>query len=165
MAAQQAIDEADIRQRIDTWAKAIRAMDLESAMSIYASDIVSFDLDPPLRYTGAEAKRKRWASVFAMYQRLHSYEVRDLAITVGDEVAFGYSLNHILGTLKNGTSTDIWLRWTTGFRKMGGIWLIAHEQLSVPVDPQSGRALLDLKPDSLAVHKRASARFDDLKPG
>jgi len=146
MAAKHVIDEADIRQRIDKWAEAIRAMDLESAMSIYASDIVSFDLDPPLRYAGAEAKRKRWASVFAMYQRLHSYEVRDLAITLSDDVAFGHSLNHIVGTLKNGNKTDFWLRWTTGFRKIDGNWLIAHEQLSVPIDPQSGRALLDLKP-------------------
>lgn len=146
MATLHAIDEADIRRRIDKWAEAIRSMDLEGVMSVYAPDIVSFDLDPPLQYTGAQAKRKRWMSVFAMYQRLLGYEVRDLTITLGDDVAFGHSLNRVVGTLKNGNRSDFWLRWTMCFRRIDGNWLIAHEQLSVPIDPESGRALLNLEP-------------------
>jgi ketosteroid isomerase-like protein len=61
MATRHAADEADIRQRIDKLAEAIRAMDLEGAMSIYAPDVVSFDIEPPLQHLGAEAKRKNWA--------------------------------------------------------------------------------------------------------
>ena len=56
--AQRAMDEAEIRQRIDKLEAAIRVMDLNSVMSIYAPDIVSFDLEPPLQHVGAEAKRK-----------------------------------------------------------------------------------------------------------
>ena len=33
-------------------------MDLDSVMSIYAPDIVSFDVEPPLQHVGAEAKGK-----------------------------------------------------------------------------------------------------------
>ena len=121
-------------------------MHLERVMSIYAPDVVSFDLDPPLRYVGTEAKRKRWSEVFAMYQPPLGYEIRDLALTLGGDVAFGHSLNRISGTLKNGRSTGFWLRWTMCFRNIDGNWLIAHEQVSVPVDPASGRAALDLKP-------------------
>jgi ketosteroid isomerase-like protein len=146
MARHRAIDEADIRQRIDKWAEAIRAMDLEGVMSIYASDIVSFDLDPPLQYVGGEAKREGWLNVFATYQRLLGYEVRDLTLTLGDDLAFGHSLNRVSGILKNGNRTGFWLRWTMCFRKIDGTWLIAHEQLSVPIDPQSGRAVLNLEP-------------------
>jgi ketosteroid isomerase-like protein len=40
MATQQASDEADIRQRIDKLAAAIRAMDPEGVMSVYAPDVV-----------------------------------------------------------------------------------------------------------------------------
>ena len=58
MATQRAIDEADIRRRLDKWAEAIRAMDLDAVTSNYARDIASFDLGPPLRHAGAEAKRK-----------------------------------------------------------------------------------------------------------
>ena len=50
------------------------------------------------------------------------------------------------GTLHNGTRTDLWLRWTAGLRKIDGVWLIAHDQVSVPVDFASGRALFDLQP-------------------
>jgi ketosteroid isomerase-like protein len=60
MATQRTIDEADIRRRIDKLAEAIRTMDLEGVMSIYAPDIVSFDIEPPLQHVGAEAKRKNW---------------------------------------------------------------------------------------------------------
>jgi len=146
MATQRAIDEADIRQRIDKLAEAIRAMDLEGAMSIYAPDIVSFDIVPPLQHVGAEAKRKNWVDAFAIYQRPLGYEIHDLTITLGDDVAFTHSLNRISGTLKNGNKADFWLRSTACFRKIDGNWLIVHDQVSVPLDLESGRALLNLEP-------------------
>ena len=121
-------------------------MDLEGVMALYAPDIVSFDLGPPLRHVGAEAKRKNWVDAFAMYQRPLGYEMRELTITVGDDVAFVHSLNRISGTLRNGQRSELWLRWTACFRKIDGAWLIAHDQVSVPVDFASGRALLDLEP-------------------
>ena len=70
-------------------------------MSIYAPDIVSFDIEPPLQQ-GAEAKRKNWVDVFAIYQRPLGYEIRDLTLTLGGDVAFGHSLNRISGRLKSG---------------------------------------------------------------
>jgi uncharacterized protein (TIGR02246 family) len=146
MATRHAIDEADIRRRIDKLAEAIRAMDLEGVMSIYAPDIVSFDIEPPLQHVGVQAKRKNWVGAFAIFQRPLGYEIRDLTITVGDDVAFAHSLNRISGTLKNGNTTDHWLRSTTCFRKIDGNWLVAHDQVSVPIDLEAGRALLNLEP-------------------
>ena len=146
MATQHAIDEAAIRQLIRQGVAAVRAMDLEGVMALYAPDVVSFDIGSPLRHQGAPAKRKAWVEAFAMYQRPLGYEIRDLTLTVGDGVAFGHSLNRISGTMNNGTSTDFWLRWTTCLRKIDGTWLITHDQVSVPVDPQTRRALLDLEP-------------------
>jgi ketosteroid isomerase-like protein len=146
MPGQHAIDEADIRQRIHRLAESIRAMDIEGAMSIYAPDVVSFDIVPPLQHVGAAAQRRNWVEAFAMHQRPLGYEIRELTITVGDGVAFGHSLNRISGTLKNGNRTDFWLRWTTCFRKIDGNWLITHHQVSVPLDLESGRALLNLEP-------------------
>ncbi len=146
VATQRATDEADIRQRIDKLAEAVRAMNLEGVMSIYAPDIVSFDIVPPLKHVGAEAKRKNWGDAFAMYQHPLGYEIRDLTIIVGDDVAFGHSVNRISGTLKNGNRTDFWLRSTTCFRKIDGNWLIAHDQVSVPLDLENSNALLNLKP-------------------
>lgn len=146
MATRLPTDEADIRQRIDEMVAAVRAGDLERTMSIYAPDIVSFDIVPPLQHAGAAAKGKNWADVFAMYQLPLGYEIRDLRITVGDGVAFGHSLNRIGGTLKNGNRTELWVRWTACLRKIAGSWLIVHDHVSVPLDPESGRALLTLEP-------------------
>ena len=145
-ATEHPTDEVDIRQRIDKLAGAIRALDLEAAMSIYATDVVSFDIEPPLQHVGAEAKRKNWERVFAVYERPLGYEIRDLTITVGEDVAFAHSLNRLNGTLKSGaTTTGFWVRATICFRKVNGHWLIAHDQVSVPLDLTTGGALLNLE--------------------
>jgi uncharacterized protein (TIGR02246 family) len=139
-------DEVEIRQRIDKMAAAIRSMDLEGLMPIYAPDIVSFDIEPPLQHLGAEAKRKNWTNAFTVYERPLAYDIRDLTITVSEDVAIVRGLNRIAGTLKNGNRNEYWVRWTACFRKIQGTWLITHDQISVPVDFTSGKALLDLEP-------------------
>jgi uncharacterized protein (TIGR02246 family) len=138
--------EADIRTRIDKLAAAIRAHDLETAMSVYAPDVVSFDFEPPLQHEGAEAKRRNWVAVFEAFQRPLGYQVHDLTIAVGGDVAFTHSLNRISGTLKDGGTTDMWVRATIGLRNIDGDWLITHDQVSVPIDFGTGTALRNLTP-------------------
>jgi ketosteroid isomerase-like protein len=142
------IDEADIRQRLERYVAAIRAKDLERVMAIFARDLVSFDFEAPLQHVGADAKRKNWARAFAAFEDPLGYEIHHLTITVGGDVAFGHSLNRISGRLKNGNTMSYWVRWTPCFRKVDGVWLIAHDQVSVPADPESGKALLNLAPTS-----------------
>lgn len=116
-------------------------------MSIYAPDVVSFDIEPPLQHMGADAKRRNWERVFAAYEHPLGYEIRDLTITVGGDVAFAHSLNRLGGTSKSGTTTTgFWVRATTCFRKINGDWFIAHDQVSVPLDVTTGGALLNLEP-------------------
>ena len=64
MAIQRATDEANIRQRINRWVEALRAMYREGVMSLYAPDIVSFDIVPPLRHAGAKGKREKLGAPF-----------------------------------------------------------------------------------------------------
>ena len=139
-------DEAEIQRLLDDGTRSIRDKNIEGVMSLYAQEVVSFDIVPPLRYIGADAFRKVWEEVFSSFQGPIDYEIHDLNITVGDDVAFTHSLNRISGTMNNGQKTDLWLRWTACFRKINGKWLIVHHQNSVPVDLETGRAVLDLKP-------------------
>ena len=139
-------EEAEIKRVIEGGVEAVRPRDIDGVMSIYAPEVVSFDIVPPLRYVGADAFRKVWEEVFFVYQGPIDYELHDLSITVGDDVAFTHSLNRISGTLNTGQQTDLWLRWTACFRKINGQWLIVHHQNSVPVDLEHGTAVLDLKP-------------------
>lgn len=146
MATQQAVDEAAIRRHIDKLVEGIRTGDLEGLRPLFTTDMVSFDVEPPLQHVGVDAKMKNWAGVFTVYQTPISYEVRDLTVTVGDDVAFVHSLNRLSGTLKNGTATSgFWVRYTSGLRKIDGHWLIAHDQVSPPFDFETGRAVLDLE--------------------
>jgi ketosteroid isomerase-like protein len=139
-------DEAEIKRLIEGGVEAFRARDIDGVMSIYARELVSFDLVPPLRYVGAGAYRKRWEETFSSFQGPIVYEIHDLDITMGDDVAFGHSLNRLSGTMNNGQKTDLWVRSTACFRKINGKWLIVHTHVSVPVDLVNGKAVLDLKP-------------------
>ena len=135
-----------IRQRIDECVNALRRKDLDGIMSLYADDLVAFDVVPPLRYVGADAYRRRWQETFAAYAGPLDYELRDVQITVDGDLAVLHSLNHVQGTLVSGQRTDTWLRWTASLRRIEGVWLVVHGHVSVPADLASGRAALDLEP-------------------
>ncbi len=135
-----------IRQRVADLAKAVRARDIDGLMSCYAPNIVSFDIDPPLRYAGTDNKRRAWQAVFAAYAGPVGYEVRDLNVTADDELAFVHSVNHVQGTLANGHDSDLWVRWTACFQRIDGVWLIVHDHVSVPADLPHGQAVLNLTP-------------------
>jgi uncharacterized protein (TIGR02246 family) len=140
------MDEALIRQRVMTLVAAIRAKDLESIASVYAPDIVSFDIVPPLRYARLDRKHRAWQEAFAAYTGPISYEVRELNVTTDGELAFVHSLNCVSGTLVSGRASDMWLRWTACFRRIDDVWLIVHDHASVPADLERGQALVKLKP-------------------
>ncbi len=144
----KANDEAQIRVLIDDWANALRAKDVEDVMSHYAADLVQFVMAPPLKYAGANALNrnglKEW---FSSWQGSIGYEVRDLTITAGDDVAFCHSLTRLSGTKTHGEEIDMWLRATVCFRKIDGKWTITHEHESVPLYMDgSYKAAVDLKP-------------------
>lgn len=138
--------ETEIRQRVDSWMKALCAKDIDAVMTLYAPDIVSFDLDPPLRYAGTIKKRRAWEEFFATHTSLIAYDVCELHITAHDELAFVHSLNHVNGTLSSGQISDVWVRWTACLRRFDGVWLIVHDHVSVPADIANGRAVLELVP-------------------
>jgi ketosteroid isomerase-like protein len=54
---EEAMAEALIRRRVEDAATAISSKNIEAVMSLYAPEVVSFDLTPPLRYAGAAGRR------------------------------------------------------------------------------------------------------------
>ena len=140
------MDETLIRQRVEDWAKAIRAQDIDGVIALYAPDVASFDITPPLRFVGVDRKRRAWKESFAAFPGGIGYEVRDLNVTVHGELAFAHSLNHVTATSAAGRVTDLWLRWTACFRRIDGVWLVVHDHISVPADLAQGRAVLNLTP-------------------
>ncbi|MCP2276162.1 YybH family protein [Nocardia amikacinitolerans] len=138
--------EAEIRRQIDKVVEGLRAKDLEAMKQLYTTDVVSFDVEPPLQHVGIAAKLENWARVFSLFETVN-YEIRDLTFTVGDDVAFGHAFARLSGTLNNGAATSgMWVRVTYGMRKIDGAWLIAHDQVSVPLDIATGKGVVDLEP-------------------
>jgi ketosteroid isomerase-like protein len=141
-------EEARIRTAVESWAAALRAKDVERLLSHYAPDVVTADLAPPLWNTGVGTLRKNFEQWFATWRGPVGFEVRDLDVTAGGELAFARSLNRIHGARTDGSHSDVWVRATICFRKAGAdAWKVAHEHVSVPFYMDgSYRAAVDLKP-------------------
>ncbi|GAA1162185.1 hypothetical protein GCM10009630_70580 [Kribbella jejuensis] len=142
-----AVSEAEIRDRIEVLLDAVRTGDLAVLKTVFAPDVVSFDIEPPLRHVGAYKKLANWQQVFEVFQVPLEYEVRDLTVLVDGDLAVVYSLNHMNAAMINGGKIDYWLRWTSAWRRINGEWLVVHDQVSVPTDFANGaRAAMDLTP-------------------
>jgi uncharacterized protein (TIGR02246 family) len=138
--------EAEIRALIEAQAEAISAKDVDGSVASYAPDVLLFDVVNPLRSTGSEGAHKRLAEWFASFQGPIGYELRDLAITAADDVAFCHGLKRVRAITAGGQRLDMWWRATICYRKVDGAWQVTHEHASVPFDAASGRASLDLEP-------------------
>lgn len=140
------VDEVQIRNLMDARIESVRTKDVRASMSNLASDILSFDVVDPLQQIGFDASSKRAAKWFSSFEGPIGYEMQDLSITAGDDVAFCHGLSHVSATIKDGGELDMWWRTTVCFKKLEGKWLVVHEHNSVPFDVESGQASLGLKP-------------------
>jgi ketosteroid isomerase-like protein len=138
--------EREVALLVEQIADAIRARDVEAVLRNYAPDVLAYDLLPPLQYKGAVALRQRLAAWLGSFTGTIAFEMRDLTIAAGSNVAFCHSLNGVNGTSADGTQVDMWWRATMGFRRIGGIWLVTHAHSSEPFDMPSGNALTELRP-------------------
>lgn len=137
-----------IKQLFDGWKTAFEAKDVNRVMAIYAPGeaLTAFDVVPPLQFKGADAYRKDYADFFAQFKGPIHVDLAGMQIVAGDQAAFAYGLERLTGTETNGTPVDLWLRYTEGLKRIGGQWRVVHEHISVPVDLNTGKAALDLKP-------------------
>src|SRR5918998_3641136 len=126
-------NENQIRALIEDRVRAIHDKDVEVLVARVAPDVVSFDALPPLQRIGPEAIRARLQEWFGWYEGPIGYEVRDLHITAGDDIAFAHYLYHVTGRMTNGKTVDMWVRTTMGLQTTDdGDWAITHEHNSVP---------------------------------
>ena len=135
----------EIQAWLDRWTKAFTAQDVDGILALYTDDVVAYDVVPPLQYVGKAEYRVDYQQFFSQYDNLH-VEVRDLHVGTSGDLAYASGLELISGTLRNGQKSNIWLRFTSLFRKSDGHWLDFHDHVSVPAEIESGKALLDMQP-------------------
>ena len=136
----------ELRELIDEWAIAVRAKDIESVMSQYLSDVVAFDVVDPLEYKGTDMLRQRLTDWFSSFEGPFGFEITNLEVEAGDYLAFCHSLNRAIGIKTDGVQVNMCWRATLCCRKVEGRWRITHSHTSVPFDPETGIASLDLEP-------------------
>lgn len=146
MTTHTAESEPELRERIDALLTAVRTGDLDTIKTIFAPDVVSFDIEPPLRHLGAEKKWANFEAIFAFAETPLEYEMHDVTVRVDGDLAVVHSLNRMNAKLKPGGKIDYWLRYTAAWQRIDGQWLIVHDQVSVPTNFESRTAAMDLTP-------------------
>lgn len=53
--AESTMDEALIHTQVEAWARAVRTQDFEAILAHHSSDMLMFDVPPPLQSRGIEA--------------------------------------------------------------------------------------------------------------
>ncbi len=127
--------ETEIRNLIESWAKAVRTKDIEGVLAHHTVDIVMFDVPPPVIVEGLDAYQETWPEFFRWQQKAEgSFDIPSLKVTAGDDVAFATAV------LRCGSKAELQkddtprLRLTVGLRKDNGHWQIAHEHHSFPLE-------------------------------
>jgi len=127
-------DEDLIRQLVERWARAVHVGDLDGVVTDHADDVVMFDVPPPDDgVRGIDAYREVWPPFFEWQRQGAVFDLVELAVTAGGDVAFAVAL------LRCGTPEELAadparrLRLTLGLRRQDGRWIVAHEHHSFPL--------------------------------
>jgi len=108
-------------------------------MALYAPIIVSFDLDPPPRYSGTDNKRRAWQAFFAAHAGSIGYEVRELDVTTdGGGPSFAASIKWAVRWLLVAEVTYGYVGPQASNRSMASGWL---STITCQYPPTSGRAV------------------------
>ena len=138
--------EQSIRDAYTRFSVAVEARDVNAIMTFYAPDVVAYDAFPPRQYVGAAAYRKSYDAFFDAFPGPVKSEPSDLTIKAAGTTAYAHGFDKWTATGTDGKPLVVVFRFTDVWRKIGGIWLVVHEHLSVPVDPVSGQGDFLSKP-------------------
>lgn len=126
-------DEQRIRELIEHWAGAVRRGDLAAVVADHDDDIVMFDVPPPHRgIRGIDAYRATWPPFFDWQAQGATFEIEELDVTAGADVAFAYALLRCADQASHAANPENRLRLTFGLHRRDGRWVITHEHHSFP---------------------------------
>jgi ketosteroid isomerase-like protein len=140
------VAQAEVMAILDERVEACRAKDINRLMPLYSPDIVYFDIIPPHRFIGADDVRRNFLRWFDEYQGDIGLETHDLRVAVSGDVAFAHMLHPDSGTRRSGRDEVVWVRSTVCLQRIDDHWLITHEHISFPINPESWSAVVDGTP-------------------
>ncbi len=125
--------------------KIIAATTTDEVMKYYdQNDIDLYDFVPPLQYKGATAVHGDLDNFFNNAKDVKGNFVELVVVTDG-KLGMARSIQHFTWTGQDGKAQEATLRVTDVFHKVGGKWKVIHSHVSVPVDPKTGQAQMNLQ--------------------
>jgi ketosteroid isomerase-like protein len=135
------------KEIIDLEHQCIAATSTDQAASLGCfdeNDIVLYDFIPPLQYSGAKAVRGDLDNFFNNAKNVKG-EFVELNVVTDGKLGLARSIQHFTWTTKDGKPMEATLRVTDVLHKTQGKWKIFHTHVSVPVNPNTGKAEMNLK--------------------
>jgi len=125
-------DEAAIGDLVEKWAKAVRDKNLTGILANHSPEILMFDVPPPIQSKGIDRYKESWDLFFSWSDEPVVFDIVEMNITAGHDVAFVAALMRCAGTETTGERIRLEFRLTIGLRKIGGEWTVIHEHHSIP---------------------------------
>jgi len=132
--------EQEVREVLGGWSEKTANRDLDGLLATIDDDVVSYEMDVPLRYVGlAEVREVCKAGLDAPGDV--TFETPEVTVAVTEDLAVAWGLDRVTVD-----GTPRWSRGTRVFRRTDGTWKMVHQHLSYPNDPATGKAATDLEP-------------------
>jgi ketosteroid isomerase-like protein len=131
-------DESEIRDLLQQWAVATRKAQRDQVLANHLPDVLIYDVLAPMKYEGAAAYRKSWDEWQPDTQGEGRFELEDLSVSAGADVAFAHGFIRCGGVLPDGKVFEDVVRATFCLRKVSGAWKVAHQHISKPIEPKGG---------------------------
>ena len=126
-------DDDAVRNIIHRWIKAIQTENIDGVLADHADDIVMFDVPPPHDgVRGIDQYRESWQPFFEWLRQGATFELVELDVTAGTDVAFARALLRCGQPEEFRRNPDNRLRITVGLCKRAGRWIVTHEHHSFP---------------------------------
>jgi len=125
--------------------KLIAATSADEAMTFQdEKEIVLYDYVMPLQYVGGKAVRADFEKFFSNAKNVKADFV-SLHVVADGNVGVAYSIQHFTWTDKDGKPGEGTFRVTDGWHKVKDQWKLFHTHVSFPLNPESGKAEMNLK--------------------
>jgi uncharacterized protein (TIGR02246 family) len=132
MSQSASTDEMEIRALISRWAQAVGREDRAGIRADHDSNMLMFDVPPPLSFRGLDEYMRTWEFFFSSVEKPVRFTLRDVEVTAGEDVAFATAIGGCVDLDANGEREPLQFRVTIGLRKIDGRWRVFHEHHSLP---------------------------------
>jgi ketosteroid isomerase-like protein len=138
-------DAKDVKAIKSVEHKIIHSASTDEVMKYYdKKDIDLYDFVPPLQYQGAKAVHADLDNFFNNAKDVKGNFVELVVVTDG-KLGMARSIQHFTWKGADDKPMAATLRITDVLHKVDGHWKVIHSHISVPVDPKTGQAQMDLK--------------------